>query len=382
MHHIYRIHKLLHIKKELKEVYTNQAIEMLALSIICIFIPAYLITMGFSFTDVVLFFIVNYSFSLLMNPLSAEINSRIGVKHTILLRSPIFISFLAMVMNIGALPGLYYLAAVLGGISISLYRTSITTEYVRVSDRRREGEEAGLLFGIPHISAVIGPVVGAAVLTLFGFNALFIMAVALVFASIVPLFLSSDYREKGFRMKELSLFLDKRRAAYYFAEGTILMVDFVFWGLYVFLNYGFVSLGVAASLMGIGMILFTLVVGNISNTVKGRRKITRMAGLLCAVLWILRALATSELEFMVLSLLGGFVITSLTISLFSDFASFAKRNGPARSVVFRYTWMNLGRITTMALILLLLPAIGAIQFIHAMFACAALASLIMVFFKK
>ncbi|MCK4497519.1 MAG: hypothetical protein KAU24_04935, partial [Candidatus Aenigmarchaeota archaeon] len=294
------------------------------------FIPAYLITTGFSFYEVILFEVIKWLSAMLLGPLSARINAKIGVKHTILLRSPLFISFLAIVMNIDALPGRFYPAAVMFGVSASLYWTSITTEYVRVSDKKMEGEEAGLLFGIPHISAVIGPVAGALVLTLLGFNVLFILAVMLVFASIVPLFLSSDYKSEGFSIKGLNLLLDRRRMTYYFAEGTIFMADLTFWGLYVFLSYGFISLGIAASLMGLGMLIFTLLVGRISNTIRGRRSVTRAAGFFCAVLWIMRALATSELEFMVLSLLGGFVITSFTVSIFADFARFAKENGPAQ----------------------------------------------------
>jgi MFS family permease len=382
MHYLYRIHKIFNIKKELKEVYTNQAIEALALSIIGIFIPAYLIDIGFGFREVVLFLIVNYLFALVARPPSAKINSMIGVKHTILLRAPIFIAFLAMIMGLGALPQLYYPAAAVGGISLSLYYTSITTEYVRVSDRKREGEEAGLLFGLPHISAVVGPLVGAFVLTVFGFSTLFLMAVALVFASVVPLFLSRDYKGGGFRTRGFGLFLDMKRAAYYFAEGTILITDFSFWGLYVFLNYGFISLGVAASLMGLGMLLFTVVVGRMSNTVRGSRKIVRISGLLLMALWITRALASTELQFMALSLFGGFVITSFRVSLFSDFTRFARKNGPSKSVVFRHSWLEIGRVVPMALLLLLLPGIGALQFIQATFIAAALLSIILVFFKE
>lgn len=381
MLHIYKIHKLLHIKKELKEVYTNQVIEALALSIIGIFIPAYLISIGFAFRDVVLFEIVKWSSAFFMGPLSAKINSRIGVKHTILLRSPVLISFLAIIMNIESLLDFFFPASVMMGISTSLYYTSISTEYIRTSDRRKEGEEAGLLYGIPHISAVVGPLIGAAVLTLFGFPVLFAFAVALVLISVAPLFLSSDYKSKGFRIRGFDIFLNKWKATHFFAHGSILLADLTFWGLYVFLNFGFISLGIAASLMGLGMVLFTVIVGGISNKARGRIRITRIGGFLTAILFIMRITVTTELEFMVLSLLGGFVIMSYSVSLFADFSLFAKDNGPARSVVFRYFWINLGRVIPMLMIFLFLPGLGAIQFIQAMFIVTAFISLMLITFK-
>ena len=381
MNYLYRIHKIFRIKKELGEVYTNQAIEALALSVICIFIPAYLLEAGFSFMDVVLFFVVNYSASILTRPAAVRINARIGVKHTILIRAPVFILFLAIIMNITALPDLYYAAAVLGGISLALYWTSLTTEYVRVSDRNRPGEEAGLLFGIPSISSVAGPVAGAFILTVLGFGALFMLSVSLVFVSIVPLFLSSDYRSRPFETRRLRLFLDMKKSAYYFAEGTILITDFVFWGLYVFLNYGFIPLGIAASLMGLGMLLFTVVVGRVSNFPGGRRNVARLAGVSCAILWILRFVASSELEVMLLSLLGGFAINSFVVSVFADFTQFAKENGPARSVFFRHFWIDAGRVLPMVIIAILLPGISTIGFIKAMFIISAAASLVLVRFR-
>ena len=135
------------MKKELGEVYACQLIENLALFLIGIFIPAMLIDVGFGFAWVVFFMLLQYFIYIPATPLAARINSRLGVKHTILLRAPILTAYLSMLMIIGHYPFLYYPAAILGGLSLTLFWTSINTEYVRTSDKRREGEEAGLLFG-------------------------------------------------------------------------------------------------------------------------------------------------------------------------------------------------------------------------------------------
>lgn len=382
MHRVYRLYKILHIKKELKEVYANQLIETLALSIIGIFIPAFLIETGFGFIDVVFFVILQYASFLLTTPLSARIDSRIGIKHTILVRAPILIAYFAAVMVLGSFPGLFIPAALMGGISISLYWTSMTTEYIMSSDEKREGEEAGMFYGVPYLATIAGPVTGAIILTVFGFSYLFAISALLILASVVPLFLSADYKGDGFRMKGISLLLDKRKALYYFVYGNIHNTDLIFWGLYVFFSYGFISLGIAASLMGLGVLIFILIVGSRTNTIRGRRRAIRIGGFLSVVLWIMRFLADSEIEFMLLSVAGGFILMSFSVPLYADFAHYAKRNGPARTAVFRYIWTILGFLIPLSLIGLFLTGLGAPQMIQAMFLVCAVFSLVLITFKE
>ena len=384
MHLIYKIHKIVHIKKELKEIYANQVIETLALFIIGIFIPAFLLGIGMGLEYVMVFMLIQLLMQALTVHLASRINASIGIKHTILLRSPILIAYLAMVMNMGMFPQLYLPAALMGGFSLSFYWVSINTEYVKTSDKRSEGDEAGLLIGLPHIAAVIGPLGGAAILTVFGFHWLFSLSVGLITLSVVPLFLSSDFRSEKITIKKSELFIDKRRLMYYFLIGIIYTTDFVFWSLHVFMNYGFISLGIAGSLMGLGMLFFIIIVGNASNTIRGRRRVTRIGGFLGAALWIMRFLADSQLEFMFLSLLGGFIITSFWISMYADFAHFAKKSGPVRCVVFRQFWMSMGHASSIIIPLAVLSIImlSSTELIRATFIIAALASLILVTFKE
>ena len=136
--------------------------------------------------------------------------------------------------------------------------------------------------------------------------------------------------------------------------------------------------------MGLGMLLFTIIVGNTSNTILGRKRVTRIGGFLGAALWIMRFLADSQLEFMLLSLMGGFIITSFWISMYADFARFAKKNGPVRCVVFRQFWMSMGHAFS---IILPLAALGilllsSMELIRAAFVVAALASLVLVTFRE
>jgi predicted MFS family arabinose efflux permease len=290
--------------------------------------------------------------------------------------------YLIMVMVLESNRSLFLPAAVAGGLSMSIYWTSLNTEYVRTSDRRKEGREAGLLIGLPNIAAVIGPVMGAAILAVAGFSMLMGLSVLLVFLSVVPLFMSHDYRSEGLKLRGAEFLLDRRKALIYFGQGAIYAVDGVFWGMYVFLSYGFVSLGIAASLMGLGMLLFVLVVGRLSDSASARTRLIRISGIMCAALWVMRFLAESELQVMVLSLLGGFILTSFGVALYADFARFAKEAGTVRGVVFRQFWLGAGYVLPSLAMLILLSGLPDIEFLRASFIAAALASLALVTMKN
>ena len=382
MHRRYRLFKLIHLKKELKEVYSNQIIESFAIALIGIFIPAYFVSSGFSITEVITFVLTFFMISIPGIFITVRINSKIGVKHTIFLRAPILIGYLLTAMQVPAFPVLFYPSALLGGLSLIMYWTSMNIEYVRTSDKRKEGEEAGLLVGLPYLSVVIGPVIGATILTLFGFTALFLSAFVIILISVIPLFLSSDYKADPYPIRTVNLLLDKRRALWYFIIGATYAADFFFWSLYVYLNYVFISLGIAASLMGMGMVIFTFLIGKRNNTIKGRRRTIKVAGFLGLILWLLRAVAVTEIEFFLLSLFGGFVISSLVVSLFADFSKFAKENGPVRSVVFREVWISLGRIIPIITLIGLIPFLGADSLLPAYFVMIAVMTGLLMFFKE
>jgi predicted MFS family arabinose efflux permease len=382
MSRFYKVYKILRMKKELKEVYANQIIENFSYFMIGIFIPAFLLESGFGLAETVVFVIFQYFMYVPMTPVAARINAKIGVKHTILLRMPILIAYLFLILALPGMKFLYFPAALLGGTSLVLYWISINTEYVRMSDRRKEGEQAGLYLGLPYLSAVIGPIAGAAVLSVLGFTQLFLIAAVLLLVSVIPLFLSSDYKSDVFRMKEINFLMDKRRAFWFVVLGSIFTADFVVWGIYVFLNYGLVSLGIAASFMGLGMLLFTFAVGGRSNTIKGRRLTIRTGGVLCALLWLLRALANTELLVMALSFAGGFIIMLVSVSLFADFSYFAKKNGPARSVAFRQLWLGVGHFAPLAMLLPFLQFLGTSSWLQLVFLFMAGFSGTLIAFQK
>ena len=102
---MHNIHNILHfltktlgIKKELKELYLNIVLHILAISLIGIFIPIYLLDIGFDLNAVLYFFLVYWFFFMAGAPLVGKLVSRIGTKYTISMRAPTLILYLFLLV--------------------------------------------------------------------------------------------------------------------------------------------------------------------------------------------------------------------------------------------------------------------------------------------
>ncbi|MCK4496751.1 MAG: hypothetical protein KAU24_01045 [Candidatus Aenigmarchaeota archaeon] len=372
---IHKIAKIFWIKKELGEIYLSKMIECFAISMIGIFIPVYLLKIGFPLYLAIAFMSFTWLITFILSPVSGKVSSIAGFRHTILYRAPIFIIFLLLLIVIEFIPSLF-LVALIGGVSLSLYWIPLYAEFVRNTDAIHEGEEVGNLIALPYVAAILAPTIAAIILESLGFPVLFTIAIVLVFLSVVPLFLSSDYKEKAFRLKGFRFFISRRFSLYFFLKGMILAGEFLVWSIFIFLKFGVLILGIAASLSGVGMIILTMLFGRLSNR-RGRRKgMIKLGGIFYAVIWIARVFVSTPFEAFILSFLGGLLMAFISIPIFSLFCDFAREKGILDSVVFREMWINLGRFIPTLLIVIILTFTSYPQIFELFFIAAGISSLL------
>ncbi|MBI4019881.1 MAG: MFS transporter [Candidatus Aenigmarchaeota archaeon] len=373
------IHRLFNIKRELKEVYFNLTIDTFALSLVSVFIPIYVFNIALDLNLALLFIAVTWLAIGLFSPIAASIASIIGVKHTILLRLPVQVVFLALLLTIPETLGyfagyeqVFILAiAFIGGVADSLYWTSLNGEFVKNMDKIHQTEEIGALFAAARVGSVVAPALGGIVLTFLGFNILFTIVIILILSSIIPLLRTGDYKG-GFRLKMdiIGLKSNRRLAFALFLQGMTNAAEAVMWPLYIFFLFDeFVVVGLASTASGIGIAILTVAVGRFAARFD-RRKMIRIGGVAYACLWLLRPFGGTLLEIVLLSFTGGLLLVLINIPLFSIFADFASENIMGR-VVFRELWLNTGRV----LLLLALLFVPTMRF-EAAFVAAGIAALL------
>ena len=365
--------ELAKLRDDLHEIYFNQVIETFAISLISIFIPIYLLERGFSMMTTFMFMLVYWGAMFLLTPLAAEISSKIGFKHTIIYRAPLLITFFSLLLFLEHFSGMLFFIALLGGFSAILYWLSTNAQFVKSSSDTEAAKQVGYLTALPQVSATIAPLLSALILTVLGFSTLFVAVIILIIVSQVPFLLTSDYKEIfRLKMRKSWLFLDRRFFAFFLIQGVIFSNEFLVWNIFVYQKFGILTMGLAATLFGAGMAVFTIFVGKASANAKRRKNMLIYGGLGYAFTCIIRISMQTPTEAILISLLAGIFTTIISIPIYVQFCERGRKEGVLNWVTFRDICLAGGRVIFViaaAGVLFLEPEIyfAAGSFIAAMF---------------
>lgn len=342
--HIFHIHK---IRKELKEVYENQIIDKFASSLVVVFIPVYLLIIGYSIAESLLALLITELVTVFLAIPAASVASRLGLKHTILYRIPLAIFFILWLYTLPYMGLTLVNILVVGliwGFSRTFYWISLNSEFVENSDKIHRGEEVGFLLALPILVSIGSPFFGGLILEFLGFPILFSLYIVLMVVSVIPLFLTKEYRKFfRFKMKDLSFQLGSMFNMGFFAQGALMIGELILWPFYTYFALGdIVSTGIVASLSALGIAFFTLLIGRVSDRMR-REKMLRAGVLGCFFIWLLRYFAVTNLEFFILSFLGGMFTVLISIPIFASFSDNTKGRNILNDVSVREVFLSLGR---------------------------------------
>jgi len=351
------LHNFLFLKfmlnKELDELLISVTLRFLALSMIAIFIPIYLLhELHFSLQQVIYFFIVLSIFFSLFSIVGAKIASKIGFKHAILLSVPFQIAFFWLLYNLSNNSSLYLLSAAIEGMGIGIYWISHHTNFAKYSVKKKRGEELGILNLVATIAAIIGPLIGGIILKYFGFFTLFSIVSIILVLSTVPLFFSKEFHEKSsFSLKYIFKKEHFKDAAAYTARGAELIAASVVWPIFIFsILKGYFSLGLVVTITGLFTSLLSVYIGKLSDKI-GKRKFIRLGTLLDSSTWLIRGFSATVFQVYLINIATG--LTSIFFLPF-DALTYSKANRGKRVeyLVFREIFLGLGRVVILLVFLL------------------------------
>ncbi|MFH1977714.1 MAG: MFS transporter [Candidatus Aenigmatarchaeota archaeon] len=354
---IHNIHRAFKTKEELKEIYLTTILNSIAIALVGIFIPVYLFQSAFYLNEVALFMIAFWITLGLFSLITAKIVTIIGPKHTITLSIPFTIVHFILLVIINDIPSsIFYAIAVLGGIGASLYWIPLNSEFIKSSDKIHEGEEIGHLLALPRIAAIMAPVFGGIILVSFGFPTLFLIAIFFLIVCVLPLFITKDYKRSfHFTYSDMRFSLDKRLVFLLLVNGSVVMSDYLLWTLYIFIHFtDFILLGVASSFAGVGVAIFTLFIGKLTDKYD-RGTLLKIGAIAYAFVWFGRMFATTQFEILTLSLLGGMFYTFIPILSFAMFCDVTRDKNILRNTVVRELWLAVGRVLPIMFLLIIVP---------------------------
>lgn len=345
-------HKLLHT--ELGELYLNIALRQFANSLIAVFIPLYLLSLDFTFSQVICFYAVFFGVISLLAPVATIVGGLVGLKHVILYRTPVTIAYLvALQIFLPKNPGLLYWIAGLSGIAAIFYWMPMHSLFARASHDKKRGREVGMFQSLLHLSALVAPALGGIIIVLLGYSVLFTITIVLIALSVIPLFFTPDIQPTvDFSFKRMFSRRHFNFTARFAAEGVTSGMATVLWPLFIFATIkSTMSVGFVASITEVGIVVFTLYIGRLSDTMR-KENLLHLGGLLLGATWFVRYLADTAMKIFAIGALDGFVRVMVNVPLRTLLYEQAMKEQPDEFILFREICLSVGRVVSLAALLL------------------------------
>ncbi|MYB40189.1 MFS transporter [Candidatus Saccharibacteria bacterium] len=197
------IHSHLHDTgdRELKRLYTSTSLYTLGLSLVSVFIPIYLYSLGFSISAIAFFYVVHYAFRLVAVFPIAKLVERLGVKH--IMAASYLLTFLKVVLLI-TLPDIgwpLWFIAVVEGLDHSTYFLPYHIGVSKLKKRKAAGKQLSVIYQWNNLAGALGPILGGVIAQFFGVVYALIITAGVIVVSIIPLTRSPEPLREPQNMK-------------------------------------------------------------------------------------------------------------------------------------------------------------------------------------
>lgn len=351
------------LKREIVEFYISVAIQTFALSMIFIFEPLYLYKLGFTISQILLFYTITYVLYFFITPLGGKIISRFGFEHSIFFSIPFCILYFLTLYLISFHSFFIFFAPIFLIIYKTLYWPSYHANLAKYGVEEERGKEVGALRIIGLLVGVVGPFIGGLIITSFGFNILFIIVASILFVSIIPLFTTKEkFISQKFSYKDCFNFLfskkNKKDKWKFIGIGEEL-IDLVLWPIFIFLiikNYFVIGGLVSSSIL---LSIFATFYIGYSFDNGGGKKILKKSLLPYFIFWFIRGFVKTIVGVFFVEFFARIFRAGINIPLMAHTYKKATKYGTLKYAVFFEQSLTIGKISISLIAFLLFSIFGA-----------------------
>jgi len=343
---------------QIKELYLSVALLDFASSLVIIFEPIYLYTLGFSLKQILIFWITVYVVYFFILPLGGKVARLQGYEHSILYSTPFLILYYLSLFAIPYHPFFLASAALSLALQKMLYWPGYHSDFARFSVDGERGREISTRIVIGLFVSAFGPFFGGLILTIFGFKTLFIFVIVLILASNIsllrtkeiftPIPFSYTHAYRRLFKKE-----NRRKFLAYLGFGEEL-IFLVLWPIFIYTIIGnYLSIGsimAAAILITMFIVLF---IGRITDK-RNKYSVLRFGTILSSISWLLRMIIQGSLGVFLVDSFYRIARSILGVPLITITYERARRVSVMKSVVFFEMALTVGKLLAAISILILL----------------------------
>jgi len=346
------------LNRELNELYISRAIIGIALSLISLFIPIYFYQIGFSIGKIIFFFFLIALYFFILILLTPKIISKFGIKHSILFSTPPVIIYYLGLNYIKNYPILFFILPFFIALSESLLWVAYDIYFLKFSKKEIRGSQLSLSYIISILTSIIGPFLGALLIIKFGYNLTYIIGAGLAFFSIIPLFLSKEFKRKlNFNYKDLFKYLLNKKNINlnlsFIGYSIENQIEVILWPIFIFIILkGVLEVGSIVSLTTLISIIIVRVMGKLTD-IKNKKYLIRIGMILTFISWFLRTIVNTKLKIFIVDTFKKYSYNTLLIPWVTYTYDIAKKRNyfkyfVARELVFKGT-----RLLVLPLIILI-----------------------------
>ncbi len=363
-HHLHFSRSMKKFKKGIYPLYLAHSIKGFVASLIGFFIPIFLYKTGFTLTEILSFYGIKSFFAILFSILAGGIGNKLGLKHTMSISLPLFLLYLLGIMSLEKNPSLFYLyvLSIISAFSSALYWIPMHSLFARFSSKKKGNSQVGTLMSLKSASSMLAPLLGGVIALKFGFEFLFVIAIIILIIPIVILLNSRDIHPHiNFSVKDLNSFFSQHRQHFLsiMLDAFGSFAEAILWPLFVYLILqDTISVGIVGSLIGVGTIIFTLLLSKIIAK-HNHFLVTKVAAFMIATTWILKYFVNEQLSIFVVSLFAGLFAIMFSIPLVSHTYQIAKNSKDTDEfIVFKEILVNFSYIIAVTISTLLVYQIN------------------------
>lgn len=264
------------------------SLNSFAMYLIGIFIPIYLLKLGYSFQIVILYLMIHHSMILVSAFGSVYVANKIGLVGSLKLRFVFLFVYLFFLYSLADQPWLLFIIPIISGMEAAFYWEPLNILFVRHTKKEKMGTAISKFYALPRAFTLLSPIVGAFIATYFGFPVLFIVAIFIFIIAIMPI-LSLRSEKTNFvftwnRFREIY----KNNKHYFIPEIIENLTEdaVVIWSIFIYLELlSVVKVGIIGTLTELATIFFTLTLGKLTDN-WNRRKLMRVGALLVTLIWV------------------------------------------------------------------------------------------------
>ena len=345
--------------KNFSKILQMMSLNSFAMAFVSVFIPIYLLQLGYSFQMVMVWMIIHHSTLLLCAFITIYISNRIGLVHSLHIRFILLlIYFLLLLFALEDTPTLFYVIPVLTGAEAAFYWMPLNILFIRNTKEADMGRSMSKFFVIPKALSMLSPLFGALIAIYFGFTSLFALAMFLLFFTFLPVFSLRSEKTNFIFSRQRVGEIFKNNKQYFFPEIIDNLAEdaMALWSIFIYLKLiSTLQVGIIGTITSVAALFFTLTIGKLTDN-WDKHKLLRIGAVLVSVVWFLNFTIGEFFPNQWLFYLATiFATLSLKIFLvpYSSLMYNRARKDDAQFIVLREIPTVLGRIILFSLAILL-----------------------------